>query len=131
MTDAPKTFSRTTDPSAGALNLRYDEVLFDTIALRKRKLGMRLVFLLVGLSAVSLQAFEIKPCDELKSEIAAKIDAKGVKDYQLEIVAAGDVKDQTVVGSCEGGTKKITYSKGAAGTAPAKAEAPDKPAKAK
>ena len=75
---------------------------------------MRFVVLAAGLSAMSLQAFEIKPCEELKSEIAAKIDAKGVKDYQLDIVAAGDVKDQTVVGSCEGGTKKITYSKGAA-----------------
>lgn len=69
---------------------------------------------LLGLSVLSLQAFEVKPCEELKSEIAAKIDAKGVKDYQLDIVPAGDVKDQTVVGSCEGGTKKITYSKGAA-----------------
>ena len=75
---------------------------------------MRLWILAAGLSAVSLQAFEIKPCEELKSEIAAKIDGKGVKDYQLDIVAAADVKDQTVVGSCEGGAKKITYSKGAA-----------------
>ena len=54
---------------------------------------------------------ETKPCEELKSEIAAKLDAKGVKNYQLEIVASADVKDQTVVGSCEGGTKKITYKR--------------------
>jgi hypothetical protein len=57
-------------------------------------------------------AFALKPCEELKSEIAAKLDAKGVKNYQLEIVAAGDVKGQTVVGSCEAGAKKITYAKG-------------------
>jgi len=55
---------------------------------------------------------EVKPCDELKSEIAAKLDAKGVKEYTLEIVPNDQVKDQTVVGSCEGGTKKITYTRG-------------------
>ena len=53
----------------------------------------------------------IKPCDELKQEIAAKLDAKGVKGYTLEIVAADQIKDQKVVGSCEGGTKKITYTR--------------------
>ena len=31
-----------------------------------------------------------KPCEELKTEIAAKLDAKGVKGYSLDIVA----KDQ-------------------------------------
>ncbi len=52
-----------------------------------------------------------KNCEELKTEIAAKLDAKGVKDYTLEIVATADVKDAKVVGSCEGGTKKITYTR--------------------
>jgi hypothetical protein len=56
-----------------------------------------------------------KDCEELKSEIAAKLDAKGVKNYTLTIVAAGDVKDtdkDKVVGSCDGGTKRILYSRG-------------------
>ena len=52
-----------------------------------------------------------KSCDELKSEIAAKLDAKGVKNYTLEIVAADQVKDRTVVGSCEAGTKRIVYKR--------------------
>jgi len=52
-----------------------------------------------------------KSCDDLKSEIAAKLDAKGVKNYTLDIVAAGEVKDQTVVGSCDGGKKKIVYKR--------------------
>jgi hypothetical protein len=53
-----------------------------------------------------------KNCDELKKEIADKLDAKGVKDYTLEIVATADVKEGAkVVGSCEGGTKKIVYSR--------------------
>ena len=50
-----------------------------------------------------------KSCDELKAEIAKKIEDKGVKNYTLEIVANDQVGDRKVVGSCEGGTKKIVY----------------------
>ena len=53
----------------------------------------------------------VKPCEELKSEIDAKLKANKVEGYTLEIVASDDVKDQTVVGSCEGGTKKIVYKR--------------------
>lgn len=53
-----------------------------------------------------------KACEELKAEIAAKIEAKGVRNARLEIVATEEVKDRKVVGSCELGRKKITYSKG-------------------
>jgi hypothetical protein len=53
-----------------------------------------------------------KDCEELKSEIAAKMDAKGVKNYTLTITAVSDVKEKdTVVGSCDGGTKKIVYTR--------------------
>ena len=54
-----------------------------------------------------------KPCEELKSEIAQKLDAKGVKSYTLEIVDKDKDADGKVVGTCEGGTKKIVYRKGA------------------
>ncbi|MDR3409917.1 MAG: DUF1161 domain-containing protein [Formivibrio sp.] len=57
------------------------------------------------------QAYAAKPCEELKSEIVTKLDAKGVKGYTLEIVAKDSVGDAKVVGSCDGGTKKITYAK--------------------
>jgi hypothetical protein len=53
-----------------------------------------------------------KPCEELKSEIEAKLKAKGVESYTLGIVPNEDVKDEKVVGSCDGGTKKITYQRG-------------------
>ena len=53
-----------------------------------------------------------KPCDELKSEIEAKLKAKGVEKYTLDIVAADNAKDGKVVGSCEGGTKRIVYKRG-------------------
>jgi hypothetical protein len=54
-----------------------------------------------------------KPCEELKAEIAKKIEAHNVKFYSLEIVASEKAKEVEgkVVGSCEGGTKKIVYRK--------------------
>ncbi|HET6719403.1 MAG TPA: DUF1161 domain-containing protein [Rhodocyclaceae bacterium] len=59
----------------------------------------------------ALPAFAAKNCEELKAEIQAKLDAKGVKGAVLEIVPTEQVKDEKVVGSCEGGTKKITYKR--------------------
>lgn len=52
-----------------------------------------------------------KSCDELKTEIAAKLDGKKVTGYTLDIVAADKAGDAKVVGTCESGAKKITYSK--------------------
>jgi hypothetical protein len=67
-----------------------------------------------------------KPCEELKSEIASKLDAKGVKSYSLEIVPKDQEADGKVVGSCEGGTKKIVYRR--TSTAPqSPAKEPEKP----
>lgn len=68
----------------------------------------------IALSLIALPAWAQKSCEELKSEIATKMEAKGVKNARLEVVANADVKDQKVVGSCEGGTKKITYQRGEA-----------------
>jgi hypothetical protein len=52
-----------------------------------------------------------KPCEELKSEIAAKLDAKKIAGYTLDIVDADKAGDAKVVGTCEGGARKITYAK--------------------
>ena len=70
---------------------------------------MKYTILFVALIACIGQAHAAKPCEELKSEIATKLDAKGVKDYELTIVANDAVGDAKVVGSCEAGSKKITY----------------------
>ena len=83
---------------------------------------------LMGLAAVlacslALPAFAGTPCDEVKAQIAKKIDAHGVKAYTLDAVAAADVKDQKVVGVCEGGAKKIVYQRGAPSAAKAAASA--------
>jgi Protein of unknown function (DUF1161) len=67
-----------------------------------------------------------KACEELKTEIAAKLDAKGVKSYTLDIVAKDADATGKVVGTCEAGSKKIVYSKSAApAAAPAPAPAKD------
>jgi len=66
-----------------------------------------------------------KACEELKGEIAKKLDDKGVKGYTLEIVAKDKDAEGKVVGTCDGGTKKIIYNRTPASAAtPKKEEAP-------
>ncbi len=75
---------------------------------------MKRISFLIALVAVfaCTSAFaQIKSCEELKAEIEAKLKAKGVEGYTLEILPADQVKDQKIIGSCEGGTKKISYSR--------------------
>lgn len=62
--------------------------------------------------ALSLPALARKSCDELKTEIEEKMKAKGVAAFTLTIVNNDEVKEQKVVGSCNGGTQKITYVRG-------------------
>ncbi|MBK5341048.1 DUF1161 domain-containing protein [Pseudomonas sp. TH49] len=74
---------------------------------------MKKFILAVGLLSLAGGAFAAgKPCEELKSEIAAKIDTKGASSYSLEIVDKGAAAGGKVVGSCEGGTKEIVYKRG-------------------
>ncbi|MDB5048432.1 MAG: hypothetical protein JWO30_1503 [Fibrobacteres bacterium] len=53
-----------------------------------------------------------KSCEELKSEIDAKLKAKGLKAFTLDILAKDAVKTEKVVGTCESGARKIVYKKG-------------------
>jgi len=71
-------------------------------------------FLLAALIAFALTPAlaQKKSCDELKAEIEAKVKSKRVKVYSVDIVAAAEVKDAKVVGSCDGGAKKIVYKRG-------------------
>ena len=67
---------------------------------------------LISISLILLAAtpaFAKKSCDELKTEIEEKLKSKGVVSYSLEVVNNADVKDQKVVGSCNGSTQKIVY----------------------
>lgn len=72
---------------------------------------MKQLLVFAAAFAFSGHALAAKPCEELKAEIAAKIEAKGVRAYTLEIVPGDQVGERKVVGSCDGGTKKIVYSR--------------------
>jgi hypothetical protein len=73
---------------------------------------MKKILVAVALLSLAGTAFAAgKPCEELKSEIAAKIDANGVQHYTLEVVDKGAAADGKVVGSCGGGTKDIVYKR--------------------
>lgn len=71
----------------------------------------KLALMCVMAGACGVALAQVKPCEELKTEIAAKIDANHVVNYTLEIVDNDKVGDAKVVGSCDGGTKKITYTR--------------------
>jgi hypothetical protein len=72
---------------------------------------MKKLIVAMGLMALAGGALAAgKPCEELKAEIAAKLDAKGVKGYSLEIVNKGEPAGK-VVGTCEAGTKEIVYQR--------------------
>ena len=73
--------------------------------------------------SVPAHAQTAKPCEELKDEIAKKLDAKGVKGYTLDIVAKDKDAEGKIVGTCDGGTKKILYNRTSAPAA-----SPEKPA---
>jgi hypothetical protein len=74
--------------------------------------------------SVPAHAQASKACEELKDEITKKLDAKGVKGYTLEIVAKDKDAEGRVVGTCNGGSKKIIYSKTPAPAAPPAKQAP-------
>lgn len=74
---------------------------------------MKTLIAVIALAAAVAPAHaQRKDCVELKDEIAAKVRKNGVKQFTLLIVPNAEVKNQHVVGSCDGGTKKIIYRPG-------------------
>lgn len=63
------------------------------------------------LLAASVPIMAGTPCDKVKADIAAKLDAKHVTHYTLDAVPNDQVGTRKVVGTCEGGTKKIVYTR--------------------
>jgi hypothetical protein len=66
--------------------------------------------LVLGLSGSAWA--QVKPCEELKGEIEAKIKKNGVEKFTLDIVEADKQAEGKVVGTCDGGSKKIVYKRG-------------------
>jgi uncharacterized protein DUF1161 len=74
---------------------------------------MRVLLAAMLLALVASPALaQAKSCDELKSEIEAKIKNNGVKEFTLTIVEKSAAEDGKVVGTCENGAKKIVYKRG-------------------
>jgi len=89
---------------------------------------MRKFSLISFLTLVSFPAMaELLPCDVLKAQVDAKLQAKGVPVYTLEIVPMQDSEHATnsasavtatkqtkgkEVGTCDGGTKRLIYTRG-------------------
>ena len=70
---------------------------------------MKQILLFILLGPLALAVCAAKSCEELAIEIAAKLDAAGVKNYSLEIVPNALVGGEKVVGSCDNGSNKIVY----------------------
>jgi hypothetical protein len=87
---------------------------------------MKLLATAVVLFFMSVSAFAQgpKPCEELKAEIAKKLEAKEVKAYSLDIVEKDKQAEGQTVGTCDGGTKKIVYRKTSDPTRPAETKKP-------
>jgi hypothetical protein len=68
--------------------------------------------LVVGLGLASPGWAQSKDCGELKGEIEAKIKKNGVEKFTLDIVEKDAQADGKIVGTCDGGTKKIVYKRG-------------------
>ncbi|MCB1708962.1 MAG: DUF1161 domain-containing protein [Halioglobus sp.] len=73
-----------------------------------RKIALTLMLVIAASPAFAQR----KDCSELKSEIDAKITANGVAVFTTTIVDKDADVDGKVVGTCDGGTKKIVYKRG-------------------
>lgn len=84
----------------------------------KRSLALALIHTSLALSALGLASTPAaaqsarKDCEELKSEIAARMEANGVRHYQLQIVEPEAANVGRIVGSCNGGASRIAYQRG-------------------
>ncbi len=68
---------------------------------------------LLGVAPLIVAAIPVvalaRDCNEVKAEIDAKIKAKGVTNYDLQIVNGPEVNEGQTVGNCEAGAKRIVY----------------------
>jgi hypothetical protein len=81
--------------------------------------GLGCALLLTALQATAMVAAgaaqaQTTACDMLKSTLAARIEATGVRDYELEAVPASDPTppDARVIGNCSTGAYKVLYRRG-------------------
>ena len=82
------------------------------ILLARTTLAAAAVALALGMDTAAWA--QRKDCNELKSEIEAKIKKNGVDKFTLDIVDKDAQVEEgaKVVGTCDGQTKKIVYKRG-------------------
>lgn len=68
--------------------------------------------MVLGLAGAASAQSMRKSCEELKSEIDSKIKKNGVDKFTLDVVDTEAQAEGKVVGTCDGGTKKIVYKRG-------------------
>ena len=67
--------------------------------------------LLLFCCSINVAASARVSCDDLRASIEAKLSVKGVKKFTLEILPKDQATDLRIVGTCDGGLKKITYKR--------------------
>jgi hypothetical protein len=89
------------------------------IAVNLKPKGAKMVKLTIAAVALALASMSPafaqsmrKDCNELKGEIETKIKNNGVEKFTLDIVDKDAQADGKVVGTCDGGSKKIVYKRG-------------------
>ncbi len=70
-----------------------------------------LTLLAIALFLSTGSAWARKPCEELRQEIATRLDAKGVRNYSLNVVAKDAEDTRKTVGTCNGGSERIVYER--------------------
>lgn len=76
-------------------------------------MAVRTLLLILTLVATpaTVQAHK-RNCDELRAQIDAKLQSRGVTGYSLDIVEAADTGSASIVGTCDGGSHRIVYARG-------------------
>ena len=75
-------------------------------------MGKLIIAAVVALGMTGPAFAQRKSCDELKGEIEAKIKKNGVEKFSLDVVEKDAQSEGKVVGTCDGGSKKIVYKRG-------------------
>jgi len=75
-------------------------------------MGKLMIAAIVALGMSGQAWAQKKSCDELKAEIEAKIKKNGVDKFSLDVVDKDAQSEGKVVGTCDGGAKKIVYKRG-------------------
>jgi hypothetical protein len=109
-------------PANGILVLLYSNTQLINSMRRLKMFKVAIVTCLILLSFPATA--ERLECEALKARVDARLQAKGVQSYTLEIVPISDTANQggassavaaskgKEVGTCDGGSKRLIYTKG-------------------